>query len=102
MATATLKNLFSFSENRDSETAALEGAVALAKFGQFDRALAELTGLLKNKTIRVEVAKNILRCHIASGSIEEAVNQYHKWCEQDLFQAKQLECLKSAAPCCRS
>lgn len=89
-----IKNLFSFAENKDPDVASLEGAVALAKFGQFDRALAELTGLLKNKNVRVEAAKNILRCHIAEGSSEGAINQYHQWCEQDLFNAKQLELVR--------
>lgn len=86
-----IKNLFSFADNKEPEAAALEGAVALAKFGQFDRALAELSGLLNNKAIRVEAAKNILRCYIAAGSEKEAVNQYHQWCEVDLFEANQLE-----------
>jgi hypothetical protein len=89
-----IKNLFSFSDNTDPETAVLEGAVALAKFGQFDRALIELKSLLKKNNIRVEAAKNILRCHMAAGSSEEAVNQYHQWCEGDLFQVKQLEAVR--------
>ena len=60
-----IKNLFAFSENKDADSAALEGAVALAKFGQFDRALSELNTLLSKEGVRVEAAKNILRCHLA-------------------------------------
>jgi tetratricopeptide (TPR) repeat protein len=89
-----IKNLFTFSENRDEEAAALEGAVTLAKFGQFDRALAELNALLKKDGVRVEAAKNILRCHLAASSAEEAVNQYHQWCAGDLFQPNQLEAVR--------
>lgn len=86
-----IKNLFSFSENVDEDSAALEGAVALAKFGQFDRAISDLTELLPKENIRVEAAKNILRCHLTTNSTEEAVNIYHQWHSEDLFQPNQLD-----------
>ncbi|MBI5895097.1 MAG: hypothetical protein HZB24_03480 [Desulfobacterales bacterium] len=89
-----IKNLFTFSDNKDEDAAALEGAVALAKFGQFDRALNELNGLLEKDTIRVEAAKNIVRCYLASSSADEAVNQYHQWHSGDLFQPQQLETVR--------
>ena len=86
-----IKNLFSFSENKDADAAALEGAVVLAKFGQFDRAIAELNALLGKETIKVEAAKNILRCHMATGTTEEAISLYHRWQSEDRFQPNQLE-----------
>ncbi len=89
-----IKNLFSFSDTKDPDNAALEGALALAKFGQFDRAVSELKGLLANENLRVEAAKNILRCHFAAGTSEEAINQYHKWCESELFKQYQLELVR--------
>jgi tetratricopeptide (TPR) repeat protein len=89
-----IKNLFTFSDNKDEDAAALEGAVALAKFGQFDRALNELNSLLEKDTIRVEAAKNILRCYLASSSADEAINQYHQWHSGDLFQPQQLETVR--------
>ena len=89
-----IKNLFTFSDNKDEDAAALEGAVALAKFGQFDRALNELNGLLGRDAIRVDAAKNILRCYMASSSADEAVNQYHQWHSGDLFQPQQLETVR--------
>lgn len=90
-----IKNLFAFSENTDEESAALEGAVALAKFGQFDRALDELNALLDMEKVRVEAAKNILRCHLAAATVDEAVDQYHKWFSGDLFLPSQLETVKA-------
>jgi len=90
-----IKNLFAFSEKTDEQAAALEGAVALAKFGQFDRALQELNQLLEQESIRVDAAKNILRCYIATSSTEEAVNQYYKWHAGDLFQPNQLETVRT-------
>ena len=90
-----IKNLFAFSESTDQDSAALEGAVALAKFGQFDRALTELNGLLIKEKVRVEAAKNIMQCHLASATAEEAISQYHQWYAGDLFQANQLEAVRS-------
>jgi tetratricopeptide (TPR) repeat protein len=89
-----IKNLFSFSENVDEDSAALEGAVALAKFGQFDRAINDLTELLPKENIRVEAAKNIMRCYLATNSTDEAVSIYHQWHSEDLFPPNQLELVR--------
>ncbi len=89
-----IKNLFTFSENKDEDAAALEGAVTLAKFGQFDRALSDLNALLEKDSMRVDAAKNILRCYMASASVEDAVAQYKKWYTGDLFQPQQLETVR--------
>lgn len=86
-----IKNLFAFTENKDEDSAALEGAVILAKFGQFDRAIEELNALLARESIKVEAAKNILRCHMATDATQEAVNLYHQWHSEDAFQPGQLE-----------
>ncbi len=90
-----IKNLFVFSDNKDTDTASLEGAVALAKFGQFDRALKEFNELLQKDSIRVDAAKNILRCYFASTSAEEAISQYNDWFSSDLFQPNQLEAVRT-------
>lgn len=89
-----IKNLFAFSENKDADSAALEGAVALAKFGQFDRAVAELTDLLSNEKVRVEAAKSILQCHLTSASADEAINQYHQWHADDILPPNQLDMVR--------
>jgi tetratricopeptide (TPR) repeat protein len=86
-----IKNLFAFTENKDEDAAALEGAVVLAKFGQFDRAIEDLNALLVRDSTRVEAAKNILRCHMATDATQEVVNLYHQWHSDDAFQASQLE-----------
>ena len=86
-----IKNLFAFSENKDEDSVALDGAVVLAKFGQFDRAIEELNALLSRESIKVEAAKNILRCHMATAANQEAVNLYHQWHAEDIFQPNQLE-----------
>jgi len=83
-----IKDKFSFS--KDDDTAELEGAIALAKFGQFERALKEFDALLEKDIIRVEAAKNIIRCHKALDSIDEAVKRYQRWFSGDIFTPVQL------------
>lgn len=84
-----IKNEFSFSGDKD--TATLEGAVALARFGQYERSLNEFTKLLSHDAFRVVAAKNILRCHIAISSVAQAINQYEEWVSSDSFPLKQIE-----------
>ena len=84
-----IKNEFSFSGDKD--TAILEGAIALARFGQYKRSLTEFAKLLNNNSLRVIAAKNILRCHIALTSIESAIAQYEKWVTSSIFPIKQIE-----------
>lgn len=85
-----IKELFSETTGKDKDAATLEGAITLAKFGQFDRALKDLNELLKKAPIRMNAAKNILRCHMARTSIEDAVVQFQKWQSSDIFTKGQL------------
>lgn len=85
-----IKKLFTFSADTDDDAAALEGAITLAKFGQFERALSEFNDLIRKDSLRVVAAKNILRCHIAVTSIDNAIIQYQQWLSSDLFSADHL------------
>jgi tetratricopeptide (TPR) repeat protein len=86
-----IKKMYSFSPDIDEDAKALEGAVALAKFGQFKRAILDFNELLKRDSTRIDAAKNILRCHIALYSIDEAISQYEKWLLDDIFIPNQLD-----------
>jgi tetratricopeptide (TPR) repeat protein len=72
-----ISSLFSFSQNQ--ATAAIEGAVALAKFGQYDKAVKELERLVKEGPIPLQAAINLLRCHLSLASPDVAINQYKRW-----------------------
>jgi len=74
-----VKRLFSFSKEKTRESAALEGAIALAKFGQYQRAIEEFNQLIKFDSFRVTAAKNIIRCYMAMQSIDRAVEHYRQW-----------------------
>lgn len=84
-----IKKQFAFAKDKSEDALALEGAVALAKFGQYDRALQDLQDLLASETVKVAAAKNILRCHIARKSIPQAVSQYEEWFAGNLFTSAQ-------------
>lgn len=88
-----IKEKFAFSKDKD--TSELEGAIALAKFGQFERALKEFNQLIETESIRLDAAKNIIRCHMALDTIEEFVPQYEKWANRkDMFTPEQLNKLR--------
>jgi tetratricopeptide (TPR) repeat protein len=70
-------NLFSFSNNED--TAAIEGAMALAKFGQFDEAMVEFKRLMREGIKPFTAAKNILRCYQNLSSIQGAIAEFEQW-----------------------
>ena len=80
-----------FSKKMTKDEAALEGAVNLARFGQYKRALKELKNLISVDSTRVNAAKNIIRCHMALSATDDAVDQYNTWITNDLFRNDQLE-----------
>jgi tetratricopeptide (TPR) repeat protein len=86
-----IKKLFSFSKTESEEEAILEGAIALAKFGQFERALGEFNRLIDKESHRVVAAKNVLRCHIQLNSENAAADQYEDWAKAGNFPPGQLE-----------
>ena len=87
-----ISQLFSSSKNKD--TAAIEGAVALAKFGQYEKAVEELRRLIKEGNIPLLAAKNLLRCQLNFGSPDEAVVQFNRWVHRDELSKGDLKHLK--------
>ena len=88
-----ITDLFSFSQTK--EAAAIEGAVALAKFGQYEQALAEFQRLLKEGTMPVVAAKNIIRCHISLSSPDAAIAQFVQWVDEALLTKPELKDIRS-------
>ena len=85
-----IKQLFAFPAHKDEDATALDEAIALAKFGQYERAITEFNGLLTKDSVRVVAAKNIVRCHLAQTSAEAAVEQYEQWLASDIFAQGEL------------
>ena len=84
-------NKFSFSVGKDEDTGALDGAIALAKFGQYERALTEFNKLITKEQLQLAAAKNIIKCRIALTSIDDAVDQYQQWFDNNIFTPDKLE-----------
>ena len=80
-----IKKLFSFSQKADPSSDALDGAIALIKFGQYARAIEEFEALLDNESVRLVAAKNILRCHLTADDVEAATRQYGNWLSDPRF-----------------
>ena len=89
-----IKKLFTFTPHMNKDASVLEGAIALAKFGQFKRAILEFKGLLKKDSLRVAAAKNIIRCHMALSSVDDAVAEYEQWLSENIFLPNQLQKLQ--------
>jgi tetratricopeptide (TPR) repeat protein len=89
-----ISRLFSFSESED--TAAMEGAIALAKFGQYNEAIGAFQGLINEGIMPLVAAKNTLMCHATLASPDAAVAQFKQWVSQETFSAKELRYLRSA------
>ena len=88
-----IKDLFSVSQTK--EAAKVEGAVALAQFGQYERALEEFHALLKEGTLPVVAAKNILRCYMELSCPDEAVSQFREWVvARDVLTPQELKLIR--------
>ena len=87
-----IQELFSFS--KDEMTSAIEGAIALARFGQHDKALSEFERLLKEGILPLEVGKNILRLHLTFSSPDAAVMQFKLWVSRSELSKGHLKYLR--------
>ncbi|MBW2608887.1 MAG: hypothetical protein JRC68_00890 [Deltaproteobacteria bacterium] len=88
-----ISNLFSFSKNKD--TAAIEGAVAMAKFGQYEKALEEFEMLINEGALPLMAAMNMLRCHLSLATPEAAITQFKRWVSRDELGQGDLRYLRN-------
>jgi hypothetical protein len=84
-----IKKLFTFSKTR--EVAAMEGATALAKFGQYEEAVGELQKLLQEGILPTVAAKNILRCYLTLSLPHAAVAQFKEWIRNGTLSKEDLK-----------
>jgi tetratricopeptide (TPR) repeat protein len=89
-----ITKMFEATEGEDENGAAMEGAKALIKFGQFDRAKKDLEKLLQVESKRVEAARHIINCLFLESRVDDAISQYKDWVAGDLFSEKQIVTLK--------
>ncbi|MCK5783021.1 MAG: hypothetical protein KAH06_01125 [Desulfobacterales bacterium] len=93
-AQSLMKEMFSFDDPEAKGSSALGGAVALAKFGQYDKAIEELNRLLEYDKLRLEAAKNILWCWVQQNYTDYAVSLYQKWRKNKLFPPEEANTIQ--------
>lgn len=84
-----IKKLFTFAKT--GEVAAMEGATALAKFGQYEQAVVELQRLLKEGILPTVASKNILRCYLTLSLPQAAVAQFKEWARNETLSKEDLK-----------
>ncbi len=89
-----IKKLFSYAKTEDADAKALEEAITLTKFGQYEKAIRDFTELLDKESVRLAAAKNIIRCFIASENIDGGITQFQEWLGSDILSSDQLKKLK--------
>jgi len=94
-AQSLMKEMYTFDDPEAKGSAALGGAIALAKFGQYDKAIEELNRLLEYDKLRLEAAKNILWCWVQQNYSEYAVSLYQKWLKNKMFPPEEASDIQS-------
>ena len=97
MLSEEVQNLISrlFSSSKDKDMAAIEGAVALAKFGQYQKALEEFQRLIEEGKMPLVAAKNALMCHMAVSSPDAAIAQFTQWVSGETFSRSDLKYIRT-------
>lgn len=88
-----IKEMFTYDDPETKGSSSLGGAIALVKFGQYDKAIDELNRLLEYKTLRLEAAKNILWCWLQQNYVDYAVSLFQKWQKTEFFPPDELALL---------
>ncbi len=89
-----IKKLFSYAKTEDADAMALEEAITLTKFGQYEKAISDFKELLDKESVRLAAAKNIIRCFVASANIDGGIAQFQEWLGGDILSKDQLKKLK--------
>ena len=84
--------LFAFSKSKDR--AAIEAGIALAKFGQYEKAVEEFQRLIKEGILPLQAAMNLMRCHLTLSSPDGAIDELKRWVSRNVFSTGDLKYLR--------
>jgi len=88
-----IKTKFAFSKEGSSPE--IEGAIALAKFGQYEAAVKEFKMLIQKDIFRADAAINIIRCYNIIDKIEPAVIEYQEWNTDNRFSSEEVNKIRA-------
>ena len=94
-AQSLMKEMYSFDDPDAKGSSSLGGAIALAKFGQYDKAIEEFNRLLEYDKLRLDAAKNILWCWIEQNYADYAVSLYQKWRKAKFFPPSEIASIQN-------
>lgn len=86
-----MREMFSFDDPAIKGSASLGGAIALAEFGQYEKALEEFSKLLEFDNLRVDAAKNIIKYGVEHTSPKELIATYQQWLSDEMFTADEIK-----------
>ncbi len=78
-ARSVIKEMITEDDPEAKGSSSLAGALALAKFGQYDQAIEELTRLLSYDSLRLEAARNIIWCWVQQNEVDKALGRVKQW-----------------------
>ena len=89
-AQSVMKEMIPEDDPEAKGSAELAGALALAKFGQYDQAIEELTRLISQEPLRLEAAKNIIWCWLKQGEVDKALGRVKQWMAGNLLTLEEV------------
>ena len=78
-----------FTSKNDPDFQKFQEALTLAKFGQFQEAINEMTPFLGDEKNRIEAARNIIKCYVELGNEEKINSIISEWIERDVINTEE-------------
>jgi len=90
-----IKEMVTSEDPEAKGSSSMASALALAKFGQFDQAIEELTQLLAYEDLRLDAAKYIVWCWLQQGEVDKALGRIKQWMSGDVLASEELKQVRS-------
>jgi|SRR6056297_2262092 len=94
-ARSVIKEMITEDDPEAKGSSSLAGAVALAKFGQYDQAIEELTRLLSYDSLRLDAAKNIVWCWLQQNEVDKALGRVKQWMSGNVLTLSEVNSVRA-------
>jgi len=94
-AQSVIKEMMTEDDPEAKGSSSLAGALALAKFGQYDQATEELTRLLSYDSLRLEAAKNIVWCWVQQNEVDKALGRVKQWMSGNVLTLNEVNSVRA-------